>query len=230
MHRMSSIKGSPARPAAPAALQTATQILDIAERLAQTRGFSGFSYADIAAELGITKASLHYHFASKAELGRAIIDRYSAGFASALVRIDHSGLAAPAQLASYVAIYAEVLESGRICLCGMLVAEYTTLPPAMQDAIRGFFDLNEQWLARVLEAGRSAGTLAFEGAPEDAALDITSALEGAMLLARPYGTGTRFAVAAGRLLREFSPPTPARVSAPRTAVTRRASPPRRSPV
>ncbi len=57
--------------------KTATRILDVAERLVQTRGFNGFSYADIAAELHITKASLHYHFASKAELGEALILRYA---------------------------------------------------------------------------------------------------------------------------------------------------------
>ena len=55
---------------------TATRILDVAERLAQVRGFNGFSYADIAAEVGITKAALHYHFASKADLGEALISRY----------------------------------------------------------------------------------------------------------------------------------------------------------
>ena len=56
--------------------RTAERILDIAERLLQTRGFTNFSYADIAAELGITKASLHYHFPGKGELGQALISRY----------------------------------------------------------------------------------------------------------------------------------------------------------
>jgi TetR/AcrR family transcriptional repressor of nem operon len=51
------------------------QILDVAEHLAQVRGFNGFSYADIAAELGITKAAVHYHFANKSELGRALVVR-----------------------------------------------------------------------------------------------------------------------------------------------------------
>ena len=69
---------------------TATRILDVAERLVQTRGFNGFSYADIAAELGITKASLHYHFAGKAELGEALIVRYGERFADALAAIDDS--------------------------------------------------------------------------------------------------------------------------------------------
>lgn len=190
----------------PAAVpQTSEQILDVAERLAQTRGFNGFSYADIATELGITKASLHYHYPTKADLGRALIDRYSTTFAAALAGIEESGVARAAQLERYVAIYAEVLKAGRICLCGMLAAEYTTLPAVMQGAIRGFFDVNERWLSRVLESGRRDGSLAFEGSPEDAARAITSALEGAMLLARPYGGAERFRSAAQRVLREFAP-------------------------
>src|SRR5204863_9919365 len=76
------------RPAASSAPDTASRILDIAERLAQTRGFNGFSYADVSQELGITKASLHHHFESKAELGRALIARYSENFSTALAAID----------------------------------------------------------------------------------------------------------------------------------------------
>lgn len=214
---MARMRPLPARLSGPDAPPTSAQILDVAERLAQTRGFNGFSYADIAAELGITKASLHYHYPSKAELGRALIDRYSAAFAVALSGIEQSGAPAPAQLARYVAIYADVLQRGRICLCGMLAAEYTTLPTSMQEAIRGFFDLNERWLLRVLEAGRKAGTVAFAGTARDAAHGITSALEGAMLLARPFGGSARFTIAAERLLREFSPAAgPARRAGPPT--------------
>ena len=38
---------------------TAEQILDVAERLVQQRGFNAFSYADGASELGVTKPSVH---------------------------------------------------------------------------------------------------------------------------------------------------------------------------
>ena len=67
---------------------TPTRILDVAERLVQRRGFNGFSYADVARELGLTKASLHYHFAGKTELGEALLGRYTETFADALVAID----------------------------------------------------------------------------------------------------------------------------------------------
>ena len=64
----------------PERTDTAVRILDVAERLVQVHGFNGFSYADIAADLQITKAALHYHFPGKAELGEALIVRYAERF------------------------------------------------------------------------------------------------------------------------------------------------------
>src|SRR5437879_7928260 len=93
---------------------TAAQILDVAERLAQVRGFNGFSYADVAAELGITKAALHYHFASKADLGEALIGRYAARFSEALTAIDAAAPAASAKLRGYAELYLDVLRNQRM--------------------------------------------------------------------------------------------------------------------
>ena len=192
------------RQAAIGPLGTAGQILDVAERFAQNRGFNGFSDADLTKELGITEASLHHHFPEKASLGRALVDRYSASFAEALSRIEKSGAAAPEQLERYVAIYAGMLKSGRICLSGMLAAEYNTLPASMQEAIRAFFDFNERWLSKVLESGRRDGAFTFDGRPEEAARAITSAIEGAMLLARLYGHPEQFTSAAQRVLKDLA--------------------------
>jgi TetR/AcrR family transcriptional repressor of nem operon len=191
---------------------TASRILDIAERLVQSRGFNGFSYANVAAELKISKASLHYHFPDKASLGEALIGRYAARFAEALEAIDGDGGAAPAKLEAYAAIYADVLRDGRMCLCGMLAAEYDTLPKPMQEAIIGFFAENEAWLARVLEQGQREGALRVTGSATDEAQTIVSGLEGALLVARPHGDLARFQAAANRLLTSFAsaPPSPSR--------------------
>src|SRR5690348_9471667 len=93
---------------------TTGRILDVAERLVQTRGFNGFSYADIAAEVGITKASLHYHFATKAELGRTLIDRYTESFTAALRTITERLARADERLRAYVKLYADVLSKERM--------------------------------------------------------------------------------------------------------------------
>jgi TetR/AcrR family transcriptional regulator, transcriptional repressor for nem operon len=179
---------------------TASEILDVAERLVQLRGFNGFSYGDVASELEITTAALHYHFASKAELGEALIERYAARFADALAEIDERLADSPEKLDSYATLYLDVLRDHRMCLCGMLAADYQTLPKPMRHAVVRFFDDNEKWLGRVLTKGKAEGTLQFTGSASDAAQMIVSGLEGAMLVARPYGDTDRFRAAANRLL------------------------------
>jgi TetR/AcrR family transcriptional repressor of nem operon len=184
---------------------TAARILDIGERLVQVRGFNGFSYADVAAELDMTKAALHYHFPGKAELGRALIERYARRFTEALAEIDERIPDAPDKLDAYAGLYAEVLRGHRMCLCGMLAAEYQTLPDPMRDAVIAFIDLNEAWVEKVLSDGRRAGSIALAGTASDAARLIVSGLEGAMLVARPYGDLARFDTAAEGLLAGFRP-------------------------
>jgi len=183
---------------------TAARILDSAERLVQSRGFNGFSYADVAAELGITKASLHYHFAGKAELGQALVERYAARFAAALKEIDASGVDAAAKLEAYTRIYGDVLREKRMCLCGMLAADYDTLPGPMREAVVRFFDDNEAWLVGVLEEGEADGSLALDGSAAQAAQTLVGGLEGAMLVARPYDDPARFQTAATRLLESLA--------------------------
>jgi TetR/AcrR family transcriptional repressor of nem operon len=184
--------------------RTAERVLDIAERLVQTRGFNNFSYADVAGELGITTASLHYHYPGKAELGRALLSRYAERFGDALDRIDGEGGDARAKLEAYASLYAGVLKGQRMCMCGILAAEYQTLPKPMRRIVIGFFDDNQRWLAGVLTQGQAERTLAFNGSADEVAQGVLSTLEGAMLVSRPYGDLTRFNAAVHQLLASLS--------------------------
>ena len=183
---------------------TAERILDIAERLVQERGFNGFSYADVAGELGITTASLHYHFPGKAELGHALITRYTQRFVAALEHIDHDVPDAPSRLEAYAGLYADVLKGKRMCMCGILAAEYRTLPQPMRTAVTHFFDENTRWLAQLLTQGIADHTLNVDGTVQDTAQNILATLEGAMLVARPYGDLARFHTSARQLLAGLS--------------------------
>jgi TetR/AcrR family transcriptional repressor of nem operon len=188
----------------PAAAEPMTQrILDVAEQLAQTRGFNGFSYADVAQELLVTKASLHYHFPSKADLGCALIVRYHLIFGQALDAIDRQKDKPREKLRRYAALYDSVMRKNRMCLCGMLAAEYATLPAPMQNQLRSFFDANESWLAGVLDDGRRCGDLAFRGPVLQRARNVIGALEGAMLVARAYDDTRRFRSAAKGILADL---------------------------
>src|SRR5512140_3335683 len=102
-------------------MATADRILDIAEELVQTRGYEAFSYADISDALGIRKASVHHHFATKAELTRTVAARYRDAFAERLRGLDRDVPDPTRRLMRYVRLFQEALRKGdHMCLYGML--------------------------------------------------------------------------------------------------------------
>jgi TetR/AcrR family transcriptional repressor of nem operon len=179
---------------------TRNRILDVAERLAQVRGFNGFSYADVAAELGITTASVHYHFAGKEELGRALVARYTERFDAALAAIEVEVVDAARKLEAYVDLYLQVLRGERMCLCGMLAAEYETLPVSMKEGVLAFFDANERWLECVLDGASGLRAPGLRAPARDAARVLVGGLEGAMLVARPRSDVEGFRASARTLI------------------------------
>jgi TetR/AcrR family transcriptional regulator, transcriptional repressor for nem operon len=185
---------------------TAARALDVAERLIQVRGFNAVSYADVSKELGVTTAALHYHFAEKADLGEALIHRYRERFNDALAAIDRSTSEAVAKLEAYAALYGDVLRNDRMCLCGMLAAEFDSLSGGMRDEVLLFFRENEAWLAEVLSEGRATGVVVFDGTPLEEGRSIVSCLEGAMLVARSFGEIDRFQHVADHLLATLRSP------------------------
>jgi TetR/AcrR family transcriptional repressor of nem operon len=163
---------------------TREHILDVAQALAQQRGFNAFSYRDIAATVGIRGPSIHYYFPSKDDLGVALIERYRQQFSRQRATIDRQA-SARKRLEKYAQLFrATANDAGKMCLCGMLAAEFAALPKAMQVGVRGFFDENEGWLADILELGRSRGEFRFEESSAARAESVLSTLEGAMLSAR----------------------------------------------
>lgn len=179
----------------------AERALDVAQALVQARGFNGFSYADVAEALGIRKASLHYHFPSKDDLGRSLVARYRERFRGALEAVEADSDDPRERLRRYAKLYLSVLrDENRMCLCGMLAADFSTLARPVREELRRFFDDNEAWLARVLADGRARGLLSFKGSPAATAVVLVSGLEGAMLVARSTGGARRFQETSRRLL------------------------------
>lgn len=172
---------------------TAEKILDLSEQLVQQRGFNGFSYQDIADALGVRKASLHYHFPSKAELGAKLIERYREAVFSDLPAPNASANPWTA-LDQFFAVFQGIADHGdRMCLAGMLAAEYGTLPDAMHRGLRLFYRDAESWLGVLLAKGRKAGKLVFEGSAKTQAEILVASLEGALLTGRPRDPAPRLA-------------------------------------
>lgn len=167
-------------------LGTADRIIDIVKDLMMSRGFNAISYADIANIIGIRKASIHYHFPTKADLGEAVITRYTDKMATVMAPIDTLKASdfVPA-FDQFLVIFTTIASSKvKVCLGGVLGAEYETLPEGMRHQVRRFYSQCQGWLTALLEHGRKAGAFAFAGTADDAARVIFSAMEGAMIIGR----------------------------------------------
>jgi TetR/AcrR family transcriptional regulator, transcriptional repressor for nem operon len=185
---------------------TRTQILDTAMELVQLRGYNGFSFNDIADRVGITTASIHYHFKTKSDLGVAVVRRHRQVLADAFGKIDADVHNPWERLRLYASVFRSTLDDGgRMCLGGTLAIEYQTLSAELVAEVRGFFEDNEKWLKHTLKAGQKAGVVKKGRPAAEMARTLFAALEGAMLSGRAFGDFDRFDSAAAWILAQLKP-------------------------
>lgn len=165
------------------------QIVKVAETLIQTKGYNAFSYRDIAAQVGIKTASIHYHFPTKADLGKAVVKHHINGLSAELEHlINAPKISYRNKLSLFFDRVFEItyLSERKMCLGGMLASDVLTLPDSIQKEVRDFFHQIEEWLKRLLRQGVKQGEFYLIKDVKLEAAIILSTLEGALLLARLY--------------------------------------------
>lgn len=179
---------------------TKDKILDVAQALLQTRGYHGFSYADISTEVAIRKASIHHHFPSKIALTIEVIRRYREMFNNSLAHILSTKKSLPDQIQAYTHLYKQTLEKDKLCLCGMLAADIETLPLEVKTEVQAFMTDNIVWLTQVLldhdknYSKKQAEKIAYQ---------MLNTLQGAMLIARLFENPELFAQTSKTILINF---------------------------
>ncbi|MHA1538298.1 MAG: TetR/AcrR family transcriptional regulator [Alphaproteobacteria bacterium] len=169
---------------------TAEKILDTVEEFIQTRGYNAFSYANVAERVGVRPASIHYHFPTKADLGRAVIERYSAQLTALAKMVEEEESDLWRLLLRYLEPFHAFADSGeRICLCGALAGEYGALPGDMRALVAAFFVEHETWLARIFAKGLDSGVFTFSVEPAVLGRAFFMALQGGLLVGRTAENG-----------------------------------------
>lgn len=182
-----------------------TELLTLAEELLQTRGYSGFSYADLAAALGISKAAIHHHFPTKEDLGLALYERYLTQVREVHRTIDERAGNCLEAFGMLVDVGRELIVDGcKTCPSGILEAELDALPASMADAARRLDETMHEWMTGLLARGRGRAELLFEGTPEDQAWLVLATFQGAFQKARSAGAET-YQVITRQLLRSMIP-------------------------
>lgn len=158
--------------------------------LVQRRGYHAFSYADLAKAVGITTASIHYHFPSKEDLVRAVVERYRVRFREGLAEISAKVADPLARVQRYGRLFRQTFASdGRICVCASLAADALTLSAPINTEIQAFFQESEDWVRECLDEAAESGALRSGLEPGPTARAIVSSLEGSMLSARVRDSG-----------------------------------------
>ncbi|MCR9196645.1 MAG: TetR/AcrR family transcriptional regulator [Hyphomonas sp.] len=187
-------------------MDTRTALLDSAERAARQRGFDAFSYADLARDVGIRKASIHHHFPKKADLALDLLERYAAAFMDTLAQMEATDISAADKLSAYLDLYRDAVDGGtQVCLCVAFSAGRANLPDPVLQRLNQFHEDSVEWLTRVLtEAGRD-GSMSGLNDPAAEAHATLALMEGAQLLSRAAGEITPFDTATASFRCRLSP-------------------------
>lgn len=162
-------------------MNTRELILSAATRAAQAHGYGGLNFRDLAQNVGIKSASIHYYFPSKADLGAAVARRYWEDAAAALEVLSKEAQDPIACLRRYPDTFRAALQNNnRMCLGSFMAAEYDDLPDVVAKEVQVFADVNVAWIARQL----TAASLITVEKSQQRARAIFAAIAGAQLLAR----------------------------------------------
>src|SRR6201997_3568486 len=164
-----------------------TAIMDAAERRMQLGGFGGFSFREIAADVGIKSSSVHYHFPTKEDLAAAVIRRWAEETSEF---IDKELEKDPDPVRVWTnAFRGTALSEGRMCPCTVLGAGSQDLPPAVATEVKGFFTM-------------CLDKLVAEGLSPSNAAEVLSTITGALVVANALGDTAAYDRATSDLLRQ----------------------------
>ncbi|WDE08860.1 TetR/AcrR family transcriptional regulator [Thalassomonas viridans] len=157
------------------------EILKVAESRVRTGGYNNVSHREIAAEVGIKSASVHYHFKTKEDLGAELAHQYTNSFLNTLGEPGDIISRSENPITKYIELFrAALIKDKKMCLCGLLGAESDCLPDKVRFEIKRFFELNIEWLKQsyVLMNPQSSGEAKVK------AIKLISMLEGALMISK----------------------------------------------
>lgn len=163
-------------------VSTRDALMKSAEIHLRTKGYAAFSYADLAEEIGIRKASIHHHFPTKENLGHALITRYIEGFTQKLRWLDETHADPVVRLREFSLLFQSSIHDRLLPLCGALAAEMAAMPESLQELGRALLTQQLAWLEKSLVEAAKVHRWKRAAPPALHARMLLSALEGASFI------------------------------------------------
>ncbi len=161
-------------------------ILTIASRQIKKVGYSNFSYADIAKEIGITKPSLHYYFATKEALAIAICDRTEALWQQAFDNVMGNTEIPDAlgKIEHLVMLNTHSLKSDEICGLVSLLDSYESFPSALQIRISELVAFEYHLYRQLIQKASEMSELPININVNHCVVELISMIKGALIYRR----------------------------------------------
>lgn len=172
------------------------ELLKAAEIKVRSGGYNNFSFRDLAADVGIKSASVHYHFPTKSDLGAELARRYTENLLNALGQPNDIIKRGDDPISCYVEQFRTALVTdGSMCLCGLLGAETDGLPEKVKAETKRFFEKNIDWLEQAYKAKDPESQIT----AKINAIKTISMLEGAMMISKTLNDNSAFEQAVAQL-------------------------------
>lgn len=186
--------------------EMAERILKTAEALMVQRGYSAFSYADIADAVKIRKPSIHHHFPTKAGLVVAVLKSYRNRLIEATEMLDRQIKNPWKRLEAYVQYWEGCIRdrTAPFCIAALLAAELPSLPEDVQAEVVLHFQTLSGWMERVLNEGVKAKVIHLQAPAATEAQTLMAIVHGAMLSARTTGNCEVFQLVTGAALQRIA--------------------------
>lgn len=163
-----------------------SQIIELALRLIQQKGYVAFSYDDLAKQLGVTKASIHYHFEKKEDLGIAVCEKIQQNLRSVFASINqHPTL--EEKYEHYVSERSGLLHANEICAIASLQTDFESLPASLQDRLKELSQMELSFLSKILKEASEEGRIRQFEELDEVAITILCCLKGAFQYDRVLG-------------------------------------------
>lgn len=163
-------------------MSTRETIVQLGDQLIRAKGFSAFSFYDIAKKLRIKNASIHYHFPTKANLGISILKEQRKSLQAIIQAVATKS--PTVKLNAFLSIYSKIKSEGRVCLVGSLATGLNSVDKEMTEELRLLAREIVVWVKGILEEGRRKEVFFFSGSARTKALLIITNMLAALQLSR----------------------------------------------
>ena len=162
-------------------------IIELALRNIREKGYLSFSYDDLAKELGVTKASIHYHFMKKEDLGLAVCTKLKEGLEKTYLNIDQGQINSDDKPWEFISRRANQIGNNEVCPLSSLQADYNFLPMAMQESVQQLSQMEIDYLEKLFEDIKREGRLKTTQDTGALARLLISSIKGALQYRRVVG-------------------------------------------